>query len=368
MNTTVPFLDVGATYRELRDEIDIAYRRVMDSGWFLLGPELEAFETSWAEYCGVSHAAGVASGLDALVLALRALDVGPGDEVIVPSHTFIATWLAVTAVGATIVPVEPDSATYNITGEAVAAALTPRTAAVMPVHLYGLPADVHGIDEVARAARVPVIYDAAQAHGARVDGVPVGRFGTISAWSFYPGKNLGAFGDGGAVTSDDKDLIARIKQLRNYGSQVKYQHENLGVNSRLDEFQAAVLSVKLTRLDEWNARRQFVADAYCRGLADLDVVLPAVPDGMSSSWHLFVVASEERDRTKEALASKGVETGIHYPVPCHQQRAYSGLGLGPFPMAEHMSSRILSLPIGPHIPESHVTRVVECLVGASTGR
>lgn len=356
--SVVPFLDVGASYRELKEEIDSAYQRVMESGVYLLGPELERFEESWASYCGVTACAGVGSGLDALVLALRALDVGPGDEVIVPSHTFIATWLAVTAVGATIVPVEPDERTYNITPESVDAAMTSRTSAIIPVHLYGAPVDVRGIDAIGRRHDVPVIYDAAQAHGARVDGDPVGSFGTLSAWSFYPGKNLGAFGDGGAVTSNDPALIAKIKRLRNYGSSVKYQHDELGVNSRLDEFQAAVLSAKLTKLGEWTLRRSAIAERYREGLSDCDLALPSYEGDGRSSWHLFVIRSVHRDRIFDELTRRGVQVGIHYPVPPHLQRSYREVLDNSLPVSELVCSEILSLPIGPHLGFDSVIRVV----------
>lgn len=350
----VPFLDVRAGYCELRDEVDTAARRVMQSGWFLLGPELERFEHEWATYSGAGHCAGVGSGLDALVLALRALDVGPGDEVIVPSHTFIATWLAVTAVGADIVPVDPEEASYNITAAAVEAAVTLRTAAIMPVHLYGLPVDVHGIETVAQRHGIPVVYDAAQAHGARVRGLPVGSFGTMSAWSFYPGKNLGAFGDGGAVTSDDPSLIARIRRLRNYGSEVKYQHDELGVNSRLDELQAAVLSVKLTRLSEWNQHRSQIAFRYRRALDGCELDLPVSPDEFESAWHLFVIRTQDRRRLQAELAAKGVQVGVHYPRPPHRQPAYRQQQFPQLPTADSLAAQVLSLPIGPHLSDELV--------------
>jgi dTDP-4-amino-4,6-dideoxygalactose transaminase len=354
----VPFLDVGATYRELKGDIDAAYQRVMDSGWYLLGGELEAFEVEFATFAGAGACAGVGSGLDALILGLRALDVGPGDEVIVPSNTYIATWLAVTAVGATIVPVEPDTATYNLTGEGVASAITPRTAAILPVHLYGLPADVTGIAAVAQQHAVPVIYDAAQAHGARHDDRPIGSFGDLSAWSFYPGKNLGAFADAGAVTSNDPSLIERVRRLRNYGSEVKYLNLERGVNSRLDELQAAVLRAKLRHLNSWNARRHAVAERYCQSLAGLSVDLPTVPELSVPAWHLFVVQSANRDALQQQLTLNGVQTLIHYPVPPHRQAAYADLRIDGLSIASGMADKVLSLPIGPHLDDQQVDHVV----------
>lgn len=357
----VPFLDVGATYASLSDEIDTAYRRVMESGWFLLGPELETFESNFAAYSGATACAGVASGLDALTLALRVLDVGPGDEVIVPSNTYIATWLAVSAVGATVVPVEPDEHTCNLTGEGVGAAVTPRTAAVLAVHLYGRPADVVGIDAAARRHGIPVVYDAAQAHGAAVGGHPVGEFGDLTAWSFYPGKNLGAFADGGAVTGRDPQLIERVRRLRNYGSDTKYVNQERGVNSRLDELQAAFLSVKLRHLDEWNGRRALQAGCYREALGGLDLRLPATTPGIDSAWHLYVVRHDDRDRLQSALALQGIATLIHYPIPPHRQQAYNDVQFGPLPLAELMADQVLSLPLGPHLRPEQQDRVIGAL-------
>lgn len=357
----VPFLDVGASYATLRDELDEAYRRVMSSGWYLLGPELQAFEENFAAYSGSAACAGVASGLDALVLALRVLDVGPGDEVIVPSNTYIATWLAVSAVGATVVPVEPDERTYNLTGDAIATSITPRTAAVLAVHLYGHPADVDGIDAASNRHGIPVVYDAAQAHGAAVGGLPIGAFGDLTAWSFYPGKNLGAFADGGAVTGRDPLLIERIRRLRNYGSDVKYVNEERGVNSRLDELQAAVLTVKLRHLDEWNARRSAQAQRYGEALADLDLDLPVTTTGVSSAWHLYVVRQMERDWLQAALAERGISTLIHYPIPPHRQLAYGDSAFGPLPVAERIANQVLSLPLGPHLRPDQQDRVVDVI-------
>lgn len=357
----VPFLEVGATYASLKDELDSAYRRVMSSGWYLLGPELEAFEADFAAYSGAAACAGVASGLDALVLALRVLDVGPGDEVIVPSNTYIATWLAVSAVGATVIPVEPDEDTCNLTGEGIAEGVTPRTAAILAVHLYGRPTDVVGIDAVARRYGIPVVYDAAQAHGATVGGQPVGAFGDLTAWSFYPGKNLGAFADGGAVTGRDAHLIDRVRRLRNYGSDTKYINQERGVNSRLDELQAAVLVVKLRHLDEWNGRRASQAHRYGEALNDVELRLPIVTPGIGSAWHLYVVRHDQRDRLQAELAEQGIAALIHYPIPPHRQQAYDDLTFGPLPVAQRMADRVLSLPLGPHLRPEQQERVIDVL-------
>lgn len=349
----VPFLDLGATYAELQTELDAAWRRVMESGWYILGKEVDAFEAEFAAYCGVGHCVGVANGLDALHLVLRAWDIGPGDEVIVPSNTYIATWLAVTYAGATPVPVEPLDETFNLDPERIAAAITPRTRAIVPVHLYGQPADMNPIMAVARRHGLKVLEDAAQAHGARYHGRSAGSLGDAAGFSFYPGKNLGAFGDGGAVTTDDPALAARVRLLRNYGSSVKYVNDEAGFNSRLDELQAAVLRVKLRRLDEWNRRRARTADWYMRELPlrHPDLRLPVVPQWAEPSWHLFVVRTQERSAMQSVLAASGVGTLIHYPIPPHLQQAYAGLGLnaGSYPIAEGMAREVLSLPMGPHV-------------------
>ena len=360
---SIPFLDLRAAYAELKPEIDVAIQRVLDSGWYILGPEVEAFETEWAQFCGANHAVGVANGLDALILALRALDVGPGDEVIVPSNTYIATWLAVTAVGAKIVPVEPDPATHNIDPSRIESAITPATKVLLPVHLYGQPADLDPIIALANSRGLSVVEDAAQAHGARYKGKRIGAHGHLVCWSFYPGKNLGAMGDAGAVTTNDAQLAERVQVLRNYGSRVKYVNDELGVNSRLDPIQAAVLRVKLTRLEEWTARRQALASIYSDGLRDSGLVLPHVPQWATPVWHLYVVRTGARATLAEKLATAGVGTLIHYPVPPHMQTAYADLGIshGKLPIAERLAEEVISLPIGPQMtPETAqiVTRVV----------
>lgn len=355
----IPFLDLGATYRELRDDLDVAYQRVMDSGWFIRGAELDAFEQEFAESVSAAHCVGVGNGLDALTLALRALEVDEGDEVIVPSNTYIATWLAVTAVGATPVPVEPDPASYNLDPSRITAAITSRTRAILPVHLYGQPADLDPILQIARERDLRVIEDAAQAHGARYHGVPIGAHGDIVCWSFYPGKNLGAFGDGGAITTNSGDLADRVRVLGNYGSRVKYENEVLGVNSRLDELQAAFLRVKLQHLHEWNARRTAVAAHYDRVLSEVpELTCPAVPTGIDPAWHLYVVTHPERDLLQAHLAQHGISTLIHYPVPPHRQAAYrDDFEMLHLPGAERLAARSLSLPIGPHVETPAVDTV-----------
>jgi dTDP-4-amino-4,6-dideoxygalactose transaminase len=359
----IPFLDLRAAYLEVKSEIDASIARVLDSGWYILSTEVEAFEEEWAAYCEASYAVGVGNGLDALTLALRALEIGAGDEVIVPSNTYIATWLAVSAVGATPVPVEPDPATYNIDPSRIGAAITPATRALLPVHLYGLPADLDPILSLARQHNLAVVEDAAQAHGARYKGKRIGAHGDVVCWSFYPGKNLGALGDGGAVTTNDAAIADRIRVLRNYGSRVKYKNEVRGWNSRLDPVQAAVLRVKLNVLDDWNARRKRLARMYLEGLDTDSLTLPFLPDYADSAWHLFVVRNAERENLQRHLSEAGIGTMIHYPIPPHRQEAYAELGTKPgaFPIAEAMANKVLSLPIGPHLTTEFQSEVISAL-------
>lgn len=356
----IPFLDLQATYVELKEELDEAVSRVLSSGWYILGAEVAAFEREFAEYVGVKHCIGVGNGLDALYLSLRALGVGPGDEVIVPSNTYIATWLAVSYTGATPVPVESDPRTYNLDPERVEDAITQRTRAIIPVHLYGQPADMEPIMAVAQRCGISVLEDAAQAHGARYKGKPVGSLGHAAGWSFYPGKNLGAFGDGGAVTTNDDDLADQIRVLRNYGSREKYVHEAVGVNSRLDEIQAAVLRVKLRHLDAWNERRRKVARTFLTELADTGLTLPYVPEWVTPVWHLFVVSTQWRDALKQMLHEAGVGTLVHYPIAPHLQAAYRHLrlGTGMAPQVETTSRQVLSLPMGPHLDDSQLQHTI----------
>ncbi len=358
---TIPFLDLKAPYAELQTDLDAAYHRVAERGWFVLGQEVEAFENEFAAYCGAAHCIGVANGLDALHLILRALGVGPGDEVIVPSNTYVATWLAVSQTGATPVPVEPDARTYNLDPARIEAAITPRTKAVLPVHLYGQAAEMDRIAAVAAAHGLKVVEDAAQAHGARCGGRAAGALGDAAGFSFYPGKNLGALGDAGAVVTNDAALADAVRVLRNYGSRTKYYNETMGYNSRLDELQAALLRVKLPKLDEWNERRKRVAARYLAGLAGVaDVVLPAAAAQTEPVWHLFVIRHPQRDLLAEHLKSHGVGTLIHYPLPPHLQQAYAQLDFGPgdFPLAERMAREVLSLPMGPHVPDADADRVI----------
>ena len=359
----VPFLDLRAAYEELKAEVDEAVSHVLASGYYLLGKELEAFEKEFAEYLDVRHCVAVGSGLDALHLALRALGVGQGDEVLVPSNTYIATWLAVSYAGAVPVPVEPDERTYNIDPEKLEAAITDRTRAIIPVHLYGQPADMDPILEVARKHNLWVLEDAAQAHGASYKGKRVGGLGDIAGWSFYPGKNLGAFGDGGAVTTNNGEFADRVRVLRNYGSRTKYFNEVRGFNSRLDEIQAAVLRVKLKHLDEWNRRRRNIAELYRRELEGCNLILPYVPEWAEPAYHLFVVRSGQRDALHQYLETQGIGTLIHYPVPPHLQQAYCEIGLaaGTLPISERIHQEVLSLPIGPHVTEAQVETVTRAV-------
>lgn len=362
---SIPLLDLRPAYAELQEELDEACRRVMSSGHYVLGSEVEAFEASFAAYCGTRHCVTVNSGLDALQLALRAMGVGPGDEVIVPANTFIATWLAVSYTGATPVPVEPDEDTCNLDPRLLEEACTAATKAIVPVHLYGQPADMDAIRRVAAHKGLMVLEDAAQAHGAFYKGRRVGGLGHAAAFSFYPAKNLGALGDGGAVTTDDAALAERVRRLRNYGSREKYVHELKGCNSRLDELQAALLRVKLRKLDEWNRRRTVVAGEYLKALAGAPGLrLPIVPSWAEPVWHLFVVRHAERDELRRRLDRSGVGSLIHYPIPPHLSGAYEGerVGRAHLPRTERMAREVLSLPIGPHLAPAEARRVAEVLL------
>lgn len=360
----VPFLDVRSTYVELKSELDDAISRVLDSGWYILGEEVVRFEQLFADYTSSKYAVGVANGLDALRIAMMAMGVSEGDEVIVPSNTYIATWLAVTQCGARPVPVEPDPDGLNIDPRRIEQALTGRTKVILPVHLFGIPAQLDGILDLARRVGVRVLEDGAQAHGARHRGARIGAHSDAVAWSFYPGKNLGAFGDAGGVTTNDAELAERIRVIANYGSRVKYVNEVCGVNSRLDPIQAAALSVKLKFLDAWNERRVEIADYYQQHLSGSCVRLPTLPPDCASSWHLFPVFCEQRDALQKKLKEAGVETLIHYPVPPHLQQAYSALGYmrGDFPIAEAMADTELSLPIGPHMSLEQAAYVCETIL------
>ncbi len=356
----LPFLDLKAAYLELQSEIDAAIKRVLESGWYILGEEVEAFEQEYAAYCEAKHCVGVANGLDALHLALLAMEVGAGDEVIVPSNTYIATWLAVSQCGATPIPVEPDAVTYNIDPARIEAAITPRTKVILPVHLYGQPADMDLIFTIARKHGLKVLEDGAQAHGARYKGKRLGAHGNVVAWSFYPGKNLGAYGDGGAITTDDQVIADRIRVLRNYGSRVKYVNDVRGFNSRLDTLQAAILRVKLQHLDRWNDARRKIAAQYLVGLAGIGLTIPFVPDWAEPVWHLFVVRSKAREQFQRQLNKAGIGTLIHYPIPPHLQGAYAdlGFGKGAFPIAEKIHGEVLSLPMFPGMTLEQTNHVI----------
>lgn len=358
----VPFLDVGATYRELQPELDGAFRRVMQSGWFVLGDEVRAFEEAFADSCSASHCVGVANGLDALHLILRASGIGPGDEVLVPANTFVATWLAVSYAGARPVPVEPDPVTCNMDPAKLEASITPKTAAVMPVHLYGQPADMDPILETAHKHHLLVVEDAAQAHGARYKGRPAGGLSAVAGFSFYPGKNLGAYGDGGAVVTDDAALAEKVRTLANYGSRSKYDHQLAGFNSRLDELQAAFLCVRLAHLAEWNARRAALASRYLKELAGVPgLTLPSAPERIEPSWHIFAIRHPQRDQLHERLTQAGIGTMIHYPIPPHLSGAYADAGwkAGDFPVSEELSRTELSLPMGPHVSADQGQAVID---------
>jgi len=365
----IPFNDFGPPYQELKAELDEACARFMRSGWYILGREVEAFEREYAAYCGAKFCVGTGNCLDAMHLVLRAWNIGFGDEVIVPSNTYIATWLAISHAGATPAPVEPDPKTYNLDPNRIEAAITARTKAIMPVHLYGQTADMDPIMAIAKKHGLKVLEDAAQAQGARYKGRRAGALGHAAGHSFYPTKNLGAFGDAGAVTTDDEELAGRVRTLRNYGSKKRYDNEIIGYNSRLDELQAAFLRVKLRHLDAWNGRRSKIAEMYLHQLSKHDsLLLPEAPSWASPVWHLFVIRHPQRDALQQKLAQAGIGTLIHYPVPPHRSGAYANLRLAPgaLPVAEASASAVLSLPIGPHITGEQAGEVVAGLNKALT--
>lgn len=360
----VPVLSFEFQHAPLREAMTAAFMRVYDSQWYVLGQEVELFEQEYAAFSQVAHTVGVANGLDALVLALRVLGVGVGDEVIVPSNTYIATWLAVTHVGATPVPVEPDPASSNLDPERISAALTPRTKAILPVHLYGQACRMPEIMALAAQHGLFVVEDNAQAQGATFAGQPTGSFGHLNATSFYPGKNLGALGDAGAVTTNASALAQQVRVLRNYGSQQKYYNEVVGYNSRLDELQAALLRVKLPELPHWTRQRQQVAAWYGQQLSAIPWLrLPAIASGATHVFHQFVVHTPARAALQQHLAAHGIGTLIHYPVPPHLQQAYQWLQLpaGSFPIAEELAATCLSLPMWPGMSEEQVSAVADAI-------
>lgn len=358
----VPFLDLKKPYIELKPQLDSAYNRVMESGWYILGSEVKAFENEFSTYCKVKHCVGVSNGLEALSLILRGYDIQDGDEVIVPANTYIATWLAATHVGAVPIPVEPDEATYNINAELIEAAITPNTKAIIAVHLYGQPADMDPIMAIAEKHGLKVIEDCAQAQGALYKGHRAGSLGHAAGFSFYPGKNLGAFGDGGAITTNDDTLADKIRVLRNYGSHIKYENDVVGYNARLDELQAAFLRVKLGVLDAWNERRKNVAQCYLENLTHQnDLILPYVPDWADPVWHLFVVRVNNRGEFQNYLAQNDIGTLIHYPIPPHKQPAYKAYTDYQLPITTAIHKEIVSLPMGPHQSSEDTDLVVSAV-------
>ena len=360
----IPFLDLSKGYLELKRHIDGAVSRVLGSGWYIGGAEVEVFEDRFAEFCGSRYAVGVGNGLDALTLALRAVGVGKGDEVIVPSNTYIATWLAVTHCGAIPVAVEPDESTHNIDARLISQAITQKTKAVIPVHLYGQPCDMDPIIAVAKQYGLKVVEDCAQAHGAQYKGQRLGAHGDVAAWSFYPGKNLGAFGDGGAITTDNEAVAQEVALLRNYGSPKKYINTAIGYNSRLDPIQAAILNVKLDWLNEWNERRSAIAEIYHQRISAPSVELPLVPVWARPVWHLFVLKTPNRSRLQAELNKRGVETLIHYPIPPYVQAAYAArltAKASAFPIANSLADTVLSLPMGPHLDKASAGFVADAV-------
>lgn len=358
----IKFLDLKAINEMHRLEMEAAIKRVLDSGWYLLGKEIESFEKEFSEYCGVKHCIGCANGLDALKLIIQAYGFGVGDEIIAPANTYIASLISISANGATPVLVEPDINTYLIDPEKIEAAITSRTKAIMVVHLYGRAMDMTRIWEIARRYNLKVIEDSAQAHGAMYNGRRVGNLGDASGFSFYPGKNLGCLGDGGAVTTNDDELAEKIRALRNYGSDVKYHFPYRGTNSRLDEIQAALLRVKLPHLDNDNAIRRRIAERYCSGIKNPNIVLPSLPDdAMQNVWHVFPIRVQNRTEFQQYLSDNGIQTVIHYPIPPHRQPAYTEWHNLSLPIAEKIHEEIISLPISPVMSEEEVHKVVDVI-------
>ena len=361
----IKFLDLKKINLQYKDELEAAFQRVLNSGWYILGKEVEAFEKEFAEYCNVKHCIGVGNGLDALHLIIRGYGIGEDDEVIVPSNTYIATWLAVSYAGAKPVPVEPDILTYNINPKLIEEKITDKTKAIIAVHLYGLPADMDPINELAMKYNLKVIEDSAQAHGAMYNSKRTGSLGDASGFSFYPGKNLGALGDAGAITTNDDKLAEKIRALRNYGSEKKYHNEVKGFNSRLDELQATFLRVKLQHLDEENQKRREIAQYYCENIKHPDIILPSIQNSklninnyFGHVWHQFVIRTTKRDILQQYLADKGIQTMIHYPIPPHKQKAYQEMNNLSLPISEKIHWEVLSLPINPNIQKSELIRII----------
>ena len=360
----IPFLDLKSINAQYRDELIEACTRVIDSGWYIVGNELTSFEKNFAEYCGTKHAIGVANGLEALILTLRAWkEMGKlhaGDEVIVPSNTYIASILAISANDLVPVLVEPDLTTYNLCPTETKAAITDKTKAILPVHLYGQLADMPALMDIADQKNLLVLEDSAQAHGASIDGRKAGNWGDAGAFSFYPGKNLGALGDAGAVTTNDDELANTLRALRNYGSHKKYENLFQGVNSRLDEIQAAMLNVKLPNLDEEIAHRRQIAKAYLEGIDNSHITLPNQPSE-SHVWHVFVIRCEQRDELQRYLAEQEIQTLIHYPIPPHKQQAYKDWNNQSYPISEQIHKEVLSLPMGPTLSMQDVDKIIDVI-------
>jgi dTDP-4-amino-4,6-dideoxygalactose transaminase len=357
----IKFLDLKRVTKSFEPELSEAVRRVIDSGWYLLGNELKLFEDEFAEYCGTRYCAGVSDGLDALHLVLRAWKIGEGDEVIVPSNTYIATWLAVSMTGAKPIPVEPDIDTYCINPALIENAITEKTKAIIPVHLYGRACEMDKINETAKRYNLKVLEDNAQAQGAIYKGKRTGNLGDAAAISFYPGKNIGALGDAGAITTNDEELYNKIKYLRNYGSEKKYHNIEKGYNNRMDEIQAAILRVKLKKLDKDNRKRRKIAEYYTSNITNKKIILPGAGEGENNVWHQYVIRCDERDRLQKYLYDNGIETMIHYPIPPHKQKAYkeySGLSL---PISEKIHREVLSLPIDPNMNEGEIKEILEAI-------
>jgi dTDP-4-amino-4,6-dideoxygalactose transaminase len=359
----ISFLNLSAAYKELESELESAILRASRSGRYILGEELDLFEEEFSKYLGVNYCAGVGNGLDAIKIALLAVGVGPGDEVIVPAHTFIATWLAVSEIGAKPVPVEPNSRTFNIDPKLIPTAITSKTKAILPVHLYGQPAELDSILSIASQYDLKVVEDAAQAQGSSYNGLKIGSHSDAVAWSFYPGKNLGALGDGGAITTNSIEVFENIRKMRNYGSSIKYKHEILGINSRLDEIQAAILRVKLRYLTSWNKRRAHIAERYQSNININDIELPSVIDGVIPAWHLYVIKLARRNELLNFLKNNNCESIIHYPTPPHLQNCYKEYSQICLPVTEKIAQSVLSLPIGPHLDlkeVDHICQLINC--------
>lgn len=357
----IKFLDLKRVTESFEPELTEAVKRVIDSGWYLLGNELKSFEEEFAEYCGTRFCAGVSNGLDALHLVLRAWKIGEGDEVIVPSNTYIATWLAVSMTGAKPIPVEPDIDTYCINPSLIENAITEKTKAIIPVHLYGRACEMDKIKEIAKKYNIKVLEDNAQAQGAKYKGKRTGNLGDAAAISFYPGKNIGALGDAGAVTTNDEELYNKIKYLRNYGSEKKYHNIEKGYNNRMDEIQAAILRVKLKRLDKDNGKRRQIAEYYSANITNKKIILPQSGEREGNVWHQYVIRCEERDRLQVYLYNNGIETMIHYPIPPHKQKAYKEYGGLSLPISEKIHKEVLSLPIDVNMESGETKEICEAI-------